>query len=356
MPELSRFLLGGLAVSALLFAAATTACREDTPPSEQAAGAMPLEDSVARLERTSDRLSEAADRIQESGGEREGSSTLIHVDVLRLLALLSQLQVELDIVHHLIDPKENGRPRHWPLNSDDGLALGYVSLRLSWIKIELSEYVEALVQESTIFSDESIISALAELMTELDHIHSSVWSLRHSHDEGAPMAPGTRPVRSAQTMIERLIDALGTATSPASAAVDGRLWNSLQALERMQWAAKTSCSALGCFGDHDYAVPDPLTLGLLRYSSLEFEAGLQRALAFPRQKLRGPRCRLEVAHAETALWSVLTAWREMFEYAGDAPSRAEPPPRMPPSDATKSLIHLFRGALMRCSIEVAPLT
>lgn len=348
-------LVAWLVVGAALIAMTSSACTDQPEASEQDGDGEALEQAVARLEQASQRLSSAADGIEKQRNPAAEPLALVHPDALRLLALLSQLQVELDIVHRLIDPDVNGRPRHWPLNPEDELALTYVSLRLTWINVGLSEYLERVVDQGAVFTDESTLSALAELLTELDRIHRSVWELRHAHDEGTPIAPATRPVRAAQAAIDDVIRSLNSA-APQKSTTSHRLpWNSLHALERMHWAAETSCSALGCFADHAVSELDLRTLGILRYSSLEFAAAHQRALAFPRDDLRGPRCRFLVAQAETALWWAASEWHAVFEHVRNSAANEGAPGRMPRSDATKSLIHLFREVLINCSGEVAPL-
>ena len=344
----------GLALAALFIAVTSSACMDQPEASEQDRDGEALQEVVARLEQASQRLSSAADRVEEQRNPAAEPSALVQPDALRLLALLSQLQVELDIVHRLIDPDVNGRPRHWPLNPEDELALTYVSLRLTWINVGLSEYLERVLDQGAVFTDESTLSALAELMTELDHIHRSVWGLRHAHAEGTPIAPATRSVRAAQAAIDDVIRSLSSAAPQASTTSQRTPWASLHALERLQWAAETSCSALGCFADHAVTELDPRTLGLLRYSSLEFDAAHQRTLAFPRQDLRGSRCRFRVAQAETAVGWAVSEWRAVFEHVRSRDINESDPISLPGSDATKSLIHLFREVLLDCSGEVAP--
>ena len=341
-------LISALVVIAVFALAASTACTGQPEKSDEYRDGEALEEVVARLERTGQRLDSAAATIEQGQKSQAQPTTPFHPDALRLLALLSQLRVELDIVHRLIDPDVNGRPRSWPLSPDDELALTYTSSRLTWINVGLSEFLERVVEHGEVLTDESALSVLAELMTELDQLHSSVWELRHAHSEGTPIAPSMRPIRPAQAAIDELIEAVNS-TPPQASTLTRRLpWGSLLALERLQWAAFTGCSALGCFADQAVAEPDLLTSGLLRYSSLEFDAAHQRSLAFPRARLADPRCRHYLAQAENVLWWVTSEWRAMFQDVRDSASSESIAPRLPRSDATKSLIYLFGEALVNC--------
>lgn len=204
----------------LLLAAATAACGDPVPT------AAPPPVDTAELERTAERIEAAADRVDRgveqleaapATGVSEFDAILIKTEALRLLALISQIEIELDIIDALIDRRPDSRPGRWPLEPETAAALGFASSRLSDIHFQLSDFVRTLTEPPPTFEDESILTLLTELRAELNLIREAVSALWRAHEAGEPVvAPATRPTTVARTRISRLIEALSAflATRP----------------------------------------------------------------------------------------------------------------------------------------------
>ena len=200
------------ALSALLAAAALAAC--SAPPSAvqpPAVDSAPLEDAARRVQAAADRIDQTAEQLETAPApDTSQLDTLFsNADALRLLALLSQIEIELNIIDALIDPRPDSRPGQWPLEPETAAALGFTSRRLGWISFHLSEFIRSLTEPPPVFEDESITTMLTELQTELRLIRTSARELWQAHESGEPsVAPATRLTTVARTRIDRLIEAV----------------------------------------------------------------------------------------------------------------------------------------------------
>lgn len=200
------------AIALLTLAAVAAACNDSAPT------AAPPPVDTAELEQAAERVEAAADRVDRGveqleaapiSGTSEFDAILIKTEALRLLALISQIEVELDIVDALIDPRPDSRPGRWPLEPETAAALGFVSSRLSDIYFQLSDLVRTLAEPPPAFENESIPTSLTELQAELELIRDSISVLWRAHEADEPsVAPATRPTTVARTRISRLIKAL----------------------------------------------------------------------------------------------------------------------------------------------------
>jgi len=200
------------ALSALLAAAALVAC--SAPPSAvqpPAVDSAPLEDAAERVQAAADRIGQTTEQLEAPSAPQvsEFDALFINAEALRLLALLSQIEIELNIIDALIDPRPDSRPGQWPLEPETAAALGLTSSHLGWINSHLSEFVRSLTEPPPIFEDESILTPLTELQDELKLIRDSVSALWRAYETGEPLvAPATRPTTVARTRINRLIEAV----------------------------------------------------------------------------------------------------------------------------------------------------
>lgn len=207
--------------AALLLAAIFVGCADPVPTT-----APPLLDT-AELQDAAERVEAAAERVDRSVEQLEAGpasdvsefdAITIKAEALRLLALLSQIEIELDILDAIIDPRPDSRPRNWPLEREDAAALGFTSSRLADINFQLSDFVGTMTESQPVFEDESILTALTELRVELDLIRTSARELWQAHEAGEPLvAPATRLTTAARTRISRLIEALSALLATPSA-------------------------------------------------------------------------------------------------------------------------------------------
>lgn len=200
------------AIVLLTLAAVAAACNDSAPT------AAPPPADTAELEQATERVEAAADKVDRGVEQLEATpvsdasefdAILINAEALRLLALLSQIEIELDIIDALIDPRPDSRPGRWPLEPETAAALGFTSSRLSDIYFQLSDLVRTLTEPLPVFEDESILTPLTELQAELELIRDSISALWRAHEADEPsVAPATRPTTVARTRISRLIEAL----------------------------------------------------------------------------------------------------------------------------------------------------
>ena len=200
------------AIVLLTLAAVAAACNDSVPL------ATPPPADTAELEQAAERVEAAADRIDRGVEQLEAApatdlsefdAILIKTEALWLLALISQIEIELDIVDALIDRRPDSRPGRWPLEPETAAALGFTSSRLSDIYFQLADFVRMLTEPPPPFENESILTPLTELQAELELIRDSVSALWQAHEADEPsVAPATRPTTVARTRISRLIEAL----------------------------------------------------------------------------------------------------------------------------------------------------
>ena len=202
-----------VALSVLLPAAALAAC-DDPPPAAQPPAIVDstgLQDAAQRVQAAADRIDQTAERLEAPSVPQvsEFEAHAVKVEALRLLALLSQIEIELNIIDAIIDPRPDSRPGQWPLEPETAAALGFTSSHLGWISFHLSEFVRSLTEPPPIFEGESITTMLTELQTELQLIRTSARELWQAHESGEPsVAPATRLTTVARTRITRLIEAV----------------------------------------------------------------------------------------------------------------------------------------------------
>ena len=201
------------ALSALLAAAVLAACSDSTPAVEPSTvvDSTELQDAAERVQAAADRIDQTAEQLGTTPvpDTSQLDALFIKAEALRLLALLSQIEIELNIIDALIDPRPDSRPGQWPLESETASALGFTSSRLGWINFQLSEFVRSLTEPPLVFEDESVTAMLTELETELQLIRTSARELWQAHESGEPsVAPATRLTTVARTRITRLIEAV----------------------------------------------------------------------------------------------------------------------------------------------------
>ena len=350
------------AVAALVLVGAAIAACDDPLPT-----AAPPPVDTAELERAAERVDAAADRLDGAAeqleevvalGRSESGAIFINADALRLLALLSQLQVELRIIDALLDPPRDIRPNRWPLEPEDGAALGFASTRLFWIHHQLSTFAASPPELPPIFQDEEHLALLAELQGELQIIGRSAYAAWNAHEAGEPSAPAIRPPRDAQTGIDQLIDAVGAvlATDRTGAAViSGATWNAVNALERLGWAVSGTCSAWNCQGGHSYPL-DAHRRALAVYSVAEFRAASSESRGYSSDAFDGTRCGRSVEDGRFALGQVSYLWLQYasrfrdagFDYPQDGGFILNPSRRSIVSPSS-----LYRQALLICTLQVA---
>ena len=350
------------AIAALVLVGAAIAACDDPLP---AAAPPPvdtaeLERAAERVDTVADRLDEAAEQVEAAAalGRSETGAILINADALRLLALLSQLQVELRIIDALLDPPRDIRPSRWPLEPEDGAALGFASTRFFWIHHQLSTFAASPTELPPIFQDEETLTLLAELQGELQIIGRSAYAAWKAHEAGEPSAPAIRPTRDEQTRIDRLIEAVGAVlvTNGAGAAViPGATWNVVNALERLGWAAHGNCSAWNCQGGHSYPL-DAHRRALAVYSVAEFRAASSESRGYSSDAFDGTHCGGSVEDGRFALEQVSYLWSQYasrfraagFDYPQDGGLTLNPSRRSIVSPSA-----LYRQALLVCTLQVA---
>ena len=324
-----------------------------------------VEDAAERVDGAADRIDRTAERLEAAAtpNASESGAIIVNAEALRLLALLSQLAIEIRIIDALIDPPPHIRPRDWPLEREDGAALGFASSRLSWLELQLSGFVGSLAESPSVFGDEQILPALVELQAELARIERSAYVLWEAHDSGDPAAPATRRSTDAQTRIDRLIEAVGAfvATDRTGAAViPGATWSAVNALERLDWAARGNCSEWNCQGGHSYPL-DFRDRAFLVYSVAEFRSassetsGYSSASGYSSDGLDDAHCGRSVADGRFALWGISYVWSQYanrfraagFDYPRDGLNL---------NLSRRSVLSpssLYRRALLACTLRVA---
>ena len=200
------------ALSALLAAAALAACSDSTPAAQPpAVDSAPLQDAAQRVQAAAERIDQTAQQLEapSTPDTSQFDALFINAEALRLLALLSQIEIELNIIDALIDPRPDSRPGQWPLEPETAAALGFTSSHLGWINFHLSEFARTLTEPPPVFKDESILTPLTELQAELKLIRDSVSALWRAYETAEPLvAPATRLTTVARTRITRLIEAV----------------------------------------------------------------------------------------------------------------------------------------------------
>ena len=206
---------------ALLVVAVLAACDGSDPAVEPPAAidSTGLQDAAQRVQAAADRIDRTTEQLEAPSAPDTSQldALFINADALRLLALLSQIEIELNIIDALIDPRPDSRPGQWPLEPETANALGFTSSHLGWISFHLSEFARSLTEPPPIFEDEAILTPLTELQDELALIRDSVSALWRAYETGEPLvAPATRPTTVARTRINRLIEAVSAflASSP----------------------------------------------------------------------------------------------------------------------------------------------
>ena len=318
-----------------------------------------VEDAAERVDGAADRIDRTAERLEAAAtpNASESGAIIVNAEALRLLALLSQLAIEIRIIDALIDPLADSRPRDWPLEPEDGAALGFASSRLAWLELQLSGFVGSLAESPSVFGDEQILPALVELQAELARIERSAYVLWEAHDGGDPAAPGIRRSTVAQTRIDGLIEAVGAflATDRTGAAViPGAMWNAVNALERLGWAARGNCSVLGCQGGHGYPV-DFRRRAFLVYSVAEFRSASIEARGYSSDGLDDAHCGRSVADGRFALGEVSYVW-SLYASRFRAAGFDYPRDGLNLNLSTRSVLSpssLYRRALLACTLRVA---
>ncbi len=357
----ARALLLRMGAAVLILAAVVAAGCDDAIPAvgPSVVDSAAVEDAAERVDGAADRIDRTAERLEAAAtpNASESGAIIVNAEALRLLALLSQLAIEIRIIDALIDPPSHIRPRDWPLEREDGAALGFASSRLAWLEIELSEFVGSLVESPSVFGDEQILPALVGLQAELARIERSAYVLWEAHDSGDPAAPATRRSTDAQTRIDGLIEAVGAfvATDRTGAAViPGATWSAVNALEQLGWAAQGNCFVWSCQGGHLRPL-DFRRRAFLVYSVAEFRSASIEARGYSSDGLDDAHCGRSVADAEFALWGVSYVWSQYasrFRAAGfDYPGGG-----LYPNLSSRSVLSpssLYRRALLTCTLRVA---
>ena len=358
----SQLLVMSCAIAALVVTGATIAACDDPVPT-----AAPSPVDTAELEQAAERVIAAADRLDGAAqqlGETaaiersESDAIFINADALRLLALLSQLELEIRILDALLDPPRDIRPNRWPLAPEDGAALGFASTRFFWLHHQLSTFAASPAALLPIFQDEETFILLAELQGALQVIGRSAYAAWKAHEAGEPSAPATRPTTVAQTHINQLIETVGPllATNRAGAAViPGATWTAVNALERLDWAARANCSAWNCQGGHGYPL-DLRRRALAVYSVAEFRSASSPARGYASDAFDHTRCGRSVADAGFALGEVSYVWSQYASRFRDAGFDYPRDGGLILNLSRSSILSpssLYRRALLACTLSLA---
>ena len=357
----ARALLFRMGAVVLILAAVVVAGCDDAIPAvgPSVVDSAAVEDAAERVDGAADRIDRTAERLEAAAtpNASESGAIIVNAEALRLLALLSQLAIEIRIIDALIDPPSHIRPRDWPLEREDGAALGFASSRLAWLEIELSEFVGSLAESPSVFGDEQILPALVGLQAELARIERSAYVLWEAHDSGDPAAPATRRSTDAQTRIDGLIEAVGAfvATDRTGAAViPGATWSAVNALEQLGWAAQGNCFVWSCQGGHLRPL-DFRRRAFLVYSVAEFRSASIEARGYSSDGLDDAHCGRSVADGGFALEGIAYVW---FQYANRFRAAGFDYPRggLYPNLSNRSVLSpssLYRRALLACTLRVA---
>lgn len=348
------------AVAALVVAGAAIAACDDPVPT----AALPpvdtaeLEQAAERVNAAADRLSGAAQQLEETIAlERaESDAIFINADALRLLALLSQLEIEIRIIDALLDPPRDIRLSRWPLEPEDGAALGFASTRFFWLHHQLSTFAASPTQSLPIFQDEETFALLAELQGELQVIGRSAYAAWKAHEAGEPSLPATRPTTVAQTHIDQLIEAAGAllvTDRKGAAAIPGATWNAVNALERLGWAAQRLCFAWDCYGGSHYRPLDFRERAVSVYAIAELRAARRAATEHFPGELENARCRLSVRDGASALTTAAWRWSLSADRFRDAKFDSREDGLGLSFNSLASPIALYRNALLACTLSLA---
>lgn len=342
---------------ALLTAVAAAACADSIPAAQP-----PAVDS-APLDAAAERVQAAASRL-EAASAPQSDAIIINKDALRLLALLSQLQIELGIIDALINPPPDIRPSRWPLEPEDGAALGFASTRLFWIHHQLPTFAASPTESLPILQDEETLALLAGLQGELQIIGRSAYAVWKAHEAGETAAPAIPPltlertdIYQPQTRLDRLIEAVGAflATNGAGAtAIPGATWNAVNALERLDWAARGNCFVWNCQGGHSYPLDLPRRT-LAVYSVAEFRSA-SAEVGYPGGTFDNAHCGRSVDDGRSTLWQASYLWsqyasqfrRAGFDYPQGGGLDLNPSPHSILSPSS-----LYRQALLACALSLA---
>ena len=352
------------AAIALLILAAAAACADSIPAVQPpAVDSAPLEDAAERLQAAAERLEELEETVARASPE--SNAIIINKDALRLLALLSQLQIELGIIDALINPPRDIGPSRWPLELEDGAALGFASTRLFWIHHQLSTFAASPTESLPMLQDKETLALLAGLQGELQIIGRSAYAVWKAHEAGETAAPATPPltlertedIYQPQTRIDQLIEAVGAflATNGAgAAAIPGATWNAVNALERLGWAARGNCFVWNCQGGHSYPLDLPRR-ALAVYSVAEFRSA-SAEVGYPGGTFDNAHCGRSVDDGRSTLWQASYLWsqyasqfrRAGFDYPQGGGLDLNPSPHSILSPSS-----LYRHALLACALQVA---
>ena len=351
------------AAIALLILAAAAACADSIPAVQPpAVDSAPLEDAAERLQAAAERLEELEETVARASPE--SNAIIINKDALRLLALLSQLQIELGIIDALINPPPDIRPSRWPLEPEDGAALGFASTRLFWIHHQLPTFAASPTESLPILQDEETLILLAELQGELQIIGRSTYAFWKAHEAGEPAAPAIPPltlertdIYQPQTRLDRLIEAVGAflATNGAgAAAIPGATWNAVNALERLDWAVRGNCFAWDCHGGSDFGDRIDFRERVLAvYSAAEFRRASAEAWGYSGAAFDDAHCRRSVQDARSALSTASFTWSQYASRFRDVDFTPRDAGLSPWPHSILSPSSLYRRLLLACTLQVA---
>ena len=339
----------------LLTAAVAVACADSIP------AAQPIAVDSALLEDAAARVQAAASRL-EAASAPQSDAIIINADALRLLALLNQLQIELGIIDALINPPRDVRPSRWPLEPEDGAALGFASTRLFWIHHQLSTFASP-TESLPMLQDKETLALLAGLQGELQIIGRSAYAVWKAHEAGEPAAPATPPltlertedIYQPQTRIDQLIEAVGAflATNGAgAAAIPGATWNAVNALERLDWAARGNCFVWNCEGGHSYPW-DLRRRALAVYSATEFRSASTEVRGYSHDVLDDTRCGRSVDDGRFAVSAASSARSQQANSFRDADFTPRDTWRSPWHHSILSPSSLYRRVLLACTLQAA---
>ena len=342
----------------LLTAAVAAACDDSIPAAQPiAVDSAPLEDAAARVQAAASRL--------EAASAPQSDAIIINADALRLLALLSQLQIELGIIDALINPPRDIGPSRWPLEPEDGAALGFASTRLFWIHHQLSTFAASPTESLPMLQDKETLALLAGLQGELQIIGRSAYAVWKAHEAGEPTAPATPPltlertedIYQPQTRIDQLIEAVGAflATNGAgAAAIPGATWNAVNALERLDWAARGNCFAWDCHGGSDFGDQIDFRERVLAvYSAAEFRRASAEAWGYSGAAFDDAHCRRSVQDARSALSTASFTWSQYASRFRDVDFTPRDAGLSPWPHSILSPSSLYRRVLLACTLHVA---